>query len=330
MNKYINEIIRLYTGSEISEPAKRKFHEWLVNGEYTEEKRDALLYIWNNTDNLQTKDIFQSLLSLQAKYYSLRMKKRKKALAFLRNVAAIASIVILSSVYFFTNTNKTHVETNFVEHFSEAGKYKSITLPDGSIIYANSGTIILYPESYGEDTRTVYISGEANFDVRKNSDIPFIVKSKGFSVTALGTEFDVSSYPDDVYFRATLISGSVKVQSDNDPEEYILKTNEQFVYKRDTQHKEIEQVDIHEATAWQRGELIFRGSTIKEILNALERKYAVSFQFRSNVFNDDKYNFRFKKDASLSGIMDIIKEVADDFDYKQIKDSYYINSKKMK
>jgi ferric-dicitrate binding protein FerR (iron transport regulator) len=325
-NKYIGKIIDLYTSSEINEPAKREFHKWLVNGEYSREKRDALLCLWDNSDNLLTKEAYSSLLSLQTKYYSLRTKRRREKLAFLRYVAAIALVAILSSIYFFPN--KAYVETNFVEHFSETGKYESVILPDGSAIYANSGTIILYPESYGENTRTVYISGEANFDVRKNPDIPFIVKSKGFSVTALGTEFDVSSYPDDVCFKTTLISGSVKVQSSDSPEEYILKENEQFVYRIDTKQNKVVQANIYEATAWQRGELIFRGSTIKEVLNVLERKYAVSFQFRSNIFNDDKYNFKFRKETSLSDIMEIIKEVADDFDYKQIKDSYYINSKK--
>lgn len=87
----------------------------------------------------------------------------------------------------------------------------------------------------------------------------------------------------------------------------------------------ISKVDLYEATAWQRGELVFRSVTIEEVLQSLERKYSVSFQYRSNVFNNDKYNFRFKKESSLNDIMDIIRSVEGNFSYRIIEDSVYIN-----
>ncbi|KAA6349327.1 hypothetical protein EZS27_003238 [termite gut metagenome] len=325
MNNYINKIIDLYTKSKLEKPVKSRFHRWLINNESYREKEIALFHLWNQTYNVATEDTLVSFTSLQAKAQIYNERKSTRFVAW-RYTAVITLIIAITSVYIFMSNDSP--EVNYIEYFSDNNlTLNTITLPDGSLVQANTGTIILYPESYGKDTRTVYISGEANFKVQKNKDVPFIVKSKDFLVRALGTEFNVSSYPDETCFRVTLISGSVKVQQNNNPADYILKVNEQFVYNKQTKQRSVTQVDIYNATAWQRGELVFRGVTIKEILNVLERKYSISFQYKSKLFNDDKYNFHFKKESALTDILSIIKEVADNFDYKKTNDSYYINSK---
>ncbi|MDR0824952.1 MAG: FecR domain-containing protein, partial [Prevotella sp.] len=272
MNDYISKIIDLYTKSKLEEPLKSEFHKWLVDSELSADKEDELFRLWNQTYNVATEDTLVSLTSVQAKAQFYKERKHTKLVVW-RYVAAIALVIVISSAYIFTK--KTSPEPNYIEYFSDSKQFgDTMILPDGSIVQANTGTVILYAESYGEKTRTVYLLGEANFKVRKNADVPFIVKSKDFSVTALGTEFDVSSYPDDSCFKTTLISGSVKVQQQGSPADYILNVNEQFVYSKQNKWRSIAQVDIYEATAWQRGELVFNGATIKEILNVLERKYA--------------------------------------------------------
>jgi ferric-dicitrate binding protein FerR (iron transport regulator) len=231
MNNYINKIIDLYTKSKLEKPIKSRFHRWLINNEGYREKETALFRLWNQTYNVATEDTLVSLASLQAKA-QFRNERKSKRLVVWRYTAAITLIIAVTSLSVFMI--KDSPEVNYIEYFSDDNPaLNTITLPDGSLIQANTGTIILYPESYGKDTRTVYISGEANFKVQKNKDVPFIVKSKDFLVRALGTEFNVSSYSDNTCFEVTLISGSVKVQQNNNPADYILKVNEQFVYNKD-------------------------------------------------------------------------------------------------
>jgi len=320
--KYINKVINLYTKSKVDSPAKDEFHKWLTEEESASEKEEALFRLWDQTEGAASEDTLQALMTLESKS-QLQTEKKKQIFSISKYAAAIVFIIAATSLFFFIG--KPSSEINLIENFSEAGKSDTILLPDGSIILSNSKTVVIYPESFGKDSRTIYLSGEANFKVRKDEKIPFIVKSNGFSITALGTEFDVSSYPDDSYFKTTLISGSIKIEQINNPTDYILSAGDQFAYDKKTLKPSITTVDISEATAWQRGELIFRGVTIKEILNVLERNHNVSFQYRSDIFNDDKYNLRFKKDAPLSDIMEILKKVADNFDYRKVDDSYYIN-----
>jgi ferric-dicitrate binding protein FerR (iron transport regulator) len=330
MNKHIHNIIGLFAKSGVENPIKGQFHEWLIDNKSAEEKEDALFSLWNSTEGTSTEhDSLAALERLKIKaqtenQFSTAEKKNPK-LVIWKYTAAIIIALCITSAYILTQKNTS--EINFAEHYSPAGHSEKITLPDGSVVLTNSGSIILYPKSFGKDTRTLYMSGEANFKVQKNGKIPFIVKSREFTVTALGTEFDVSSYPEDNYYRATLINGVVKVKHDNDAADHILRAGDQFSFDKKTGKHTVYQTDISEAIAWQRGELIFRGVTIKDIIKVLERKYAVTFQYKPNTIDNDKYNFRFNRDASLTEILDIIKTVSGGFRYKKIDNIYYLTSK---
>ena len=87
---------------------------------------------------------------------------------------------------------------------------------------------------------------------------PFIVKSNDFQVTALGTEFNVSAYPENPIIAATLISGSVLVEYNKLNSQVILKPDEQLAYNRQTYRHSLSTPDMRDVTAWQRGELVFR------------------------------------------------------------------------
>ncbi|MDR0823951.1 MAG: FecR domain-containing protein [Prevotella sp.] len=326
--KYIDKIVDLYSKSKIEGSAKDKFHKWLTDEEFAEEKDNALFTLWEQTGDVAKEDTFASFASLQYRA-ELRAEKKKTRLTMWRYGAAIAivSIVAVTSAFIFMRKTSSS-DVNMNEFYSQIGESDTITLPDGSIVYTNSKTVILYPKSFGKETRTIYLLGEAHFKVRKNKDIPFIVKANEFSVTALGTQFDVSSYPEDAFFKATLISGSISVRRNNHQAGYILKAGDQFVREKQTGKCAISQVDVFDATAWQRGELVFGNATIVEILNVLERNFAVYFQYEEDIFNDDKYNFHFKKSATLPEIMDVIKKVADDFEYKAAGDFYYISARR--
>ena len=62
----------------------------------------------------------------------------------------------------------------------------------------------------------------------------------------------------------------------------------------------------------------------------LERRYAMTFQYNGNLFNDDKYNFRFRENSSIKEVMDVMQEVVGGFDYKIEEDICYIKAIKKK
>lgn len=318
MNEYVNKLLELFRKTTKTENTIKDFHEWLIDENNLAEKEEALHQLWDEPNQTPAEKAKEALISFKAKFNQEKPKTRH--LVFWRYAVAIAAIICITTAYVFTSNSTPNI--NFVESYSPIGDIKTITLPDGSVVKTNSSSILVYPEDFGKKQRVIYLTGEANFQVTKNAKVPFIVKSKDFAVTALGTEFNVSSYPNEDYYKTTLIEGSIKIENPEKGIGHILEVEEQFSYNTKTSKYTIEKTEIEDVTAWQRGELVFREATVAEIIKVLERKYKVIFH--NNSKNTDIYNFSFSKDAPLEKVLGVMKNVVDNFSYKFVDDICYI------
>lgn len=330
MKNYIQKIISIFTAAEHSEKVTKEIHQWLVGEEHADEKERALQEIWEKTEGNANADTWTSLSQVYDKLGINRKNERKLRLRIWQYAAAAVILVAVSISGTFFLTKDRYSEVAMVQKFTPEGTMNYLRLPDGSMVQTNSGTVLLYPETFKGDTRTVYLIGEANFKVKKNAEQPFIVKSTDMSVTALGTEFNVMAYPENNEIVATLIHGKVKVDCNDGKKSYILNPGQQVSYFRNTSSSTLIDANLEDATAWQKGMFVFRGVTIKEVFSTLERRYAVTFQYNSNIFNDDKYNFRFRQKSTLEEILEIVKEVVGGFDYRIEKEVCYIKAVKRK
>jgi transmembrane sensor len=316
MRNYFKDIINLFTSSSQDEEMKSKFYGWLTDEQHAEEKNSALYEYWTNVKGSTELNLEDKLQRVYGKAgVRVPMQKKNYWLGPLRYAAAIA--VLMVSVYTaHVWTKKQYADVATIEKYVAPGETQLIKLPDGTIVHINAGTLLLYPEKFMGSTRTVFLIGEANFKVKKNAEQPFIVRSSTMSVTALGTEFNVKAYADDLDMEATLLEGKVKVVCGNEGKDYILLPGEQVSYNKTTGVSLLTRVDVEDATAWQRGELVFRSVTVKEMGTVLQRKFNVRFHCAPNRFNDDKYNFRFSDKASFDEVMKIMKSVIGDFSYR--------------
>jgi hypothetical protein len=152
------------------------------------------------------------------------------------------------------------------------GKRAQLTLPDGSVLYVNSGTVVTYPAVFGEDKREIYIKGEIYAEVRKNENSPFIVGTDSMKIQVLGTSFNVSAYPEDRLERVVLVSGTVDVSIQGN--KLHLKPNQ--AYTRTGKESTVETVDVEQYISWRDGIYIFRDESIEHILLRLARYYNVT------------------------------------------------------
>ena len=93
------------------------------------------------------------------------------------------------------------------------GKRTRLTLADGTHLWANSGTRVVYPSHFEKNHREIYVEGEVYLDVFRNEDAPFIVRTKDFQIQVLGTSFNVSAYPSEGVSSVVLVEGSVNVKN---------------------------------------------------------------------------------------------------------------------
>lgn len=160
---------------------------------------------------------------------------------------------------------------------AEKGERASVTLPDGTKVYLNAESTLSYPASFSLNERTVQLTGEAYFEVKHDTDAPFIVKTAEIQIKVLGTTFNLYAYPDDSWFEASLVEGSIEVTPYKSPGKQVhLSPNQKARYNHETGEIKVITTDLRVETAWKRGDLIFRNQPFKEIIGQLEIFYGVN------------------------------------------------------
>ena len=156
------------------------------------------------------------------------------------------------------------------------GEFK-VRLQDGTLVYMNSETELKYPVRFVGKERRVYLSGEAYFEVQRDTTKPFIVVMNGNEVRVLGTEFNVRSYEDEKCQFTTLVAGKVLLTT-HDHRCIELLPNEQGIVDPLGDIRK-EQVDVALYTAWKDGNFVFRKQSLEHIMEIVERWYDLKVTF---------------------------------------------------
>lgn len=158
-----------------------------------------------------------------------------------------------------------------------AGKRTVVSLPDGSKVYLNAASSLRYPVQFSGTTREVYLEGEAFFEVRKNPDKPFLVKSGQVQTKVLGTGFNVKAYPNEEKTEVAVIHGKVSVTDSSS--QVFLTPHQKAVYHHKTGKLSQETFqDLQAYQGWITGQLVFEKTSVGEIVATLNRHYDVSIE----------------------------------------------------
>lgn len=319
-NSEIKKTVQTFFDKKTSKKTLYLFGKWFRLDENHDEKDSVLEEIWERSPsviNEQTIDDFSKIKSIitsniHSKELSLYLRIAAQAVAIL-----LISVISITLTYFFLTPKPLEYTQLSVSY----GESKKITLSDGTVITVNAGSILIYPKEFNASTRTVFLSGEANFNIAKNPKKPFIVKTQYINITALGTKFYVQSYPDAEYTKATLVEGKVKIAMESMKSDfYILKPNNQLLYSHITNKISIINIDANKLASWENGYLIFQEATFEEIVKAIERKYNVIINYDSKDLTGQSYNVKFNPNESVKEVMDILKLLINKSNYK-IKDN---------
>ena len=325
MKNYFQKIITLFTGNDYPESTQQDFYKWLVDEEHTSEKDEALQKLWDEAHKQRTATDMQEAYELLKKNAGIPPIQRKRTIRPIhiwQAAAAVFFLVAASSVYL--STIGKEIQETLIQQYIPTAEIRTLTLPDGTQVQLNSQSTLLYPQEFTGDSRSVFLLGEANFKVKPDKKRPFIVKSNDLQITALGTEFNVSAYPESQEIATTLISGSIRVDYNNLTTSVILHPNEQFAYNRNNKKYDLSNPDMDDVTAWQRGELVLQKMTLTDIINVLERKYPYAFVYSIKNLKNDRFSFRFKDNAPLEEVMEIIVNVVGQMDYRIVEDKCYL------
>lgn len=187
------------------------------------------------------------------------------------------------------------------------GETYQVRLPDGSLVYLNAASSLTYATSLIQNgKRVVTLSGEGYFEVAKDKQHPFIVKTDRQEVEVLGTHFNISSYADDAIAKTTLLEGSVKLSASGNSR--ILKPGQQAkLYRGGIQ---VNETDTDLAVAWKNNEFVVESEHIENIMKMIERWYNVEV-----VYIGEKTNQRFSGKVSrfdkISKVLEIVESTGE-------------------
>lgn len=200
---------------------------------------------------------------------------------------------------------------NKTEIYTEKGVKAKVVLPDGSKINLNSDTRLIYPNKFEGDRREVFISGEAFFDVVKDSLKPMIVSTnKNFKVEVLGTSFNIRTYENDSYSSITLYSGKINLLKENirSGSEELLKVEplQSVLIGEDVKPVIAKTPDLDNEKAWKDGFLVFESITMSEVIKRLERWHGSKFTVLDNNILKLKVTANFQSESIIQ-IMELLK-----------------------
>ena len=181
------------------------------------------------------------------------------------------------------------------------GMNKQITLMDGTKVWLNAESTLEYPETFeGKPNREVYLKGEAYFEVTKDAEHPFRVKTDALETLVLGTSFNVRAYSENDT-QITLVKGSVKV-SDKHQSELLLQPGEHTDEKLNrTQVEKVE--DYH---SWSKGIFYFDNTELVEIMRELGRWYNINIVFTNKEIMYDRLHFQADRKGTLENALELL------------------------
>jgi ferric-dicitrate binding protein FerR (iron transport regulator) len=165
---------------------------------------------------------------------------------------------------------KENIRNEYAQLVVPDGKHTTLILEDGSELWVNAGSRLIYPIVFSDKKREIYIDGEIYLKVVPDKQRPFVVKTNKMDVLVHGTSFNVCAYQSDETQEVVLVEGSVTIKAGIN--EQRLSPNELFTYANG--RGAVMQVNTDDYTLWRYGLYRFNRSPLSAILERFSRYYA--------------------------------------------------------
>lgn len=228
------------------------------------------------------------------------------------SVAAVAIVLLgLITVTAYWQGSR-QIQSNFSDIVVEAplGSKTKLTLPDGSTVWLNAGSKMVYSQGFGVSDRRLAFQGEGYFEVEKNDEMPFLVQTHDVNVTVVGTKFNFRNYPEDEEAVVELLEGKVALENQL-KEEVVryLSPNEKMVLHKATGEMDITSAKVKEATLWTENILLFDEDLLPDIVRKLERSYHVRIEIENEDLKQARFYGQFNQlEQNIYEVLDMLVE----------------------
>jgi transmembrane sensor len=237
-----------------------------------------------------------------------------------------ASLLVLFTVGYFIHTNSNQpdnisvqAEKQLITKENPAGQKSKLFLPDGTTVWLNAESSVQYLENFTDSSRVVHLTGEAYFEVARDSIRPFVVQAENLFIHALGTSFNVNAFTENERVGINLISGKVEINSHQLKESIILNPGEALYFNVKNNVARKYKFNTLEAVAWIDGILVFEDDSFDKVIPILKRWYGIEIQVKGKPDTDWNFRGRFNNE-SLVNVLQVM-QYNRDFKY-ELKGKY--------
>ncbi len=302
--------------------------KYLTNSESPKEKEVLISWVNEQSENKELVNSINSSKELVKEYEIMDLFNRKAALERFKEkillqsktrelirwriAASIFVLVGMIGLLYFLSGNFSRVSESpnlYTSVYTENGQRSKVALPDSSIVWLNSGSTLSYPNDFSGQNRKVILQGQAFFQVTHKKSDPFLVQANGLVVTVLGTKFDVNAYPEENEIAVVLESGKIELTHQNLKSfSYTMNPGEKATLGLSDNSKiKINSVDASVYSSWKDGKLIFRNSTMGNVVEKLRRWYNIDIEITdpevyNSIFSGTIKNESYEEVFRLIGI----------------------------
>jgi ferric-dicitrate binding protein FerR (iron transport regulator) len=356
------------SGDATSEEIQHLLH-WFNESEENPKEFAKHEMLWNALEIIGRKNEFNTERAYQKFTDHIEgFGGRKKTLSLLSRLSRIAAMLIFASGiaflagYYTRPDKKTSTTCKIV---TPKGSKAFVELADGTKVWLNAESELSYPESFADETRNVFLDGEGYFEVAKDAERPFIVHTSKLNIRAVGTAFNVKSYPSEDIIQTTLVEGSVAIEKQNtqklkkaisgensivflkpnqqatfykttsvidiNSKTSVIKTdNQQIVKSKDVLVKKDsllldKMVDTKLFTSWKENKLVFDNEPFESLSFKLERQFNMKCKFMDEEIKSFRFTGKFNE-ISVEQLFDAL-QYASPFHYIINENEIYISLK---
>lgn len=309
-------IIYRYLSGTATEEEKMQLLNWLKASPENKSVFFDMKAIWcaknslsqNKTIPRQLEDSLGAINRRLDRFTPLKEKPVRYRLSWTRWIAA--AVILLAtfvSIKFLYDSPGISRPADIVYINDSPDSVKKLFLPDGTLVWLNTGSCLTYPSEFVEDHRLVKLQGEAFFEVTKDASHPFVVETKTVMVKVLGTSFCITTSKDGESCKTTLQTGSVQLLRTDGSKLAVLSPGQQAICSEGSDKIEVRNVNVDEYISWRFDLITMAEVSISSIINRLEETYGVSIKMDTTLIKDRQYNFSFLK---LKGVSDALSRLS--------------------
>lgn len=299
----IFEIIRNFADNMMPEDVQYHFRKWLLSGNDDLEKSGSLFRYWNSLEGVESDT--ETIEGLTRIHKEISVSERARKRTFVLRIAGIAAAaVVLVAAQFLAYRYFTRPADDIYLLTAEDSK-GAFTLPDGSKVWLNGSSSLRYSKDFLQDGRSVYLEGEAFFDVVKGSD-KFVVKTEYLDVTVHGTRFNVDVRPDNDYAEVVLQSGIISLDGESFASPVFLSPGDKFSMSLSDHSADVEKVKAENYSRWTGNEMVLFNEPLRDILVSMAHWYDVDIETRGSV--DE--GIRLSMTVSTQSLEDMLKYIS--------------------